>query len=166
MTGYRPNTYWLICWKYISPLTMLIIVISSFANIIVDGSGYLAWVAEIGSTRHLEWPPWAKILIAVLVLMSALWIPGIAFARYFHLIEPESIGDWANLIKFSSFRAMGFRPIADDPPAWFPADELREFRKLEPHKPSAMEKMLFCIHEDGSEGLCYPSGPSDSKTSP
>ena len=108
MTGYRPNTYWLICWKYISPLTMLIIVISSFAKIIVDGSGYLAWVAEIGSTRHLEWPPWAKILIAVLVLMSALWIPGIAFARYFHLIEAESIGDWTQLIPFFLLQGHGF----------------------------------------------------------
>lgn len=60
---------------------MLIIVISSLAKIITDGSGYLAWVPELGSTRHLEWPAWAQVLIAFLVLMTALWIPGIALAR-------------------------------------------------------------------------------------
>jgi solute carrier family 6 amino acid/orphan transporter-like 15/16/17/18/20 len=81
MTGSRPGIYWMICWKYLSPLTMLIIVIASFAKIIVEGSGYLAWVAEAGTTRHLDWPPWAQVLIAVLVLVSALWIPGIAIAR-------------------------------------------------------------------------------------
>jgi len=61
---------------------------------------------------------------------------------------------------------MGFRPLADEPPAWFPADELRQFRKLESHRPSSMEKLLFCIHDDGSEGLCYPSTPTETKTSP
>lgn len=82
MTGSRPGIYWMMCWKYLSPLTMMIIVIASFAKIIVEGSGYLAWVAETGTTRHLEWPPWAQVLIAILVLVSALWIPGIAVARY------------------------------------------------------------------------------------
>ena len=42
MTGSRPGIYWMICWKYISPLTMIIIVIASFTKIIVEGSGYLA----------------------------------------------------------------------------------------------------------------------------
>jgi len=39
------------------------------------------WVAEAGTTRHLDWPPWAQVLIAFLVLISALWIPGVALAR-------------------------------------------------------------------------------------
>lgn len=138
MTGSRPGIYWMMCWKYLSPLTMMIIVIASFAKIIVEGSGYLAWVAETGTTRHLEWPPWAQVLIAILVLVSALWIPGIAVARMF-----------------------GCQPLADEPPAWFPAKELREFRKLDVrHEPSTMEKFLFCIHEDGSEGLCCPTSSS------
>ena len=81
MTGSRPGIYWMICWKYVSPLTMLIIVISSFTKIIVEGSGYLAWDAENGLTHQLDWPPWAQVLIAVLVLISALWIPGVAVAR-------------------------------------------------------------------------------------
>lgn len=41
MTGSRPGIYWMICWKYISPLTMLVIVIASFTKIIVEGSGYM-----------------------------------------------------------------------------------------------------------------------------
>jgi solute carrier family 6 amino acid/orphan transporter-like 15/16/17/18/20 len=56
----------------------------------------------------------------------------------------------------------GCQPLADEPPAWFPADELREFRKLTDvhHQPSTMEKLLFCIHDDGTEGLCFPTSSS------
>lgn len=136
MTGSRPGIYWMICWKYVSPLTMLVIVISSFAKIIHEGSGYLAWVAEAGTTRHLDWPPWAQVLIAVLVLVAALWIPGVALAR-----------------------AAGLRPLADEPPAWFPANELRVFRKIQPRPPSSAEKVFFFVRDDGSEGLCWPTKP-------
>lgn len=169
MTGSRPGIYWMICWKYISPLTMLIIVIASFAKIIVEGSGYLAWVAEAGTTRHLDWPPWAQVLIAVLVLVSALWIPGIALARYtLHsrlvLIENSNLIMCFSSIRLVPHRTLGCQPLADEPPAWFPADELREFRKLDEHHPSAMEKLLFCIHEDGTEGCCCPTTSQPSKT--
>ena len=86
MTGSRPSIYWLICWKYISPLTMLIIVVASLTKIAVEGSGYFAWVSELGTTRQLEWPPWAQLVIAVLVLVAVLWIPAIALARYYTLL--------------------------------------------------------------------------------
>lgn len=143
MTGSRPGVFWMICWKYLSPLTMLVIVVSSFAKIIHDGSGYLAWVAEDGSTRHLDWPPWAQLLIAVLVLVAALWIPGVAVARM-----------------------AGFRPLADEAPAWFPADELRDFRKIEHRCPTRAEKLLFFVRDDGSEGLCCATERFDSKSDP
>lgn len=38
MTGTRPGLYWLICWKYLSPLAMLLILIASVVEILTDGS--------------------------------------------------------------------------------------------------------------------------------
>lgn len=81
MTGNRPGLYWLICWKYLSPLAMLSILIASFINIFFEGSGYSAWVASKGITERHEWPVWALVLIAILILTSVLWIPAIAFCR-------------------------------------------------------------------------------------
>lgn len=81
MTGSRPGLYWLICWKYLSPLAMISILAASFIEIAVEGSGYDAWVAEKGVTEKHPWPMWAIFLICSLILVSILWIPGVAIAR-------------------------------------------------------------------------------------
>lgn len=81
MTGSRPHLYWLICWKYLSPLAMISILVASIVQIVVDGSGYQAWVAEKGITELHEWPVWGLVLIAVLILVSVLWIPVVCVCR-------------------------------------------------------------------------------------
>lgn len=82
MVGTRPGLYWLICWKYLSPLAMISILVASFVEIAVDGSGYQAWVSSKGETERHEWPVWALVLITVLISASVLWIPGVAICRY------------------------------------------------------------------------------------
>lgn len=81
MTGTRPGIYWLICWKYLSPLAMLLILISSFFELATEGSGYDAWIRSEGDTVRKTWPIWAVLLVLVLVLASVLWIPGLAICR-------------------------------------------------------------------------------------
>uniref|UniRef100_A0A6P7FYL8 Transporter n=1 Tax=Diabrotica virgifera virgifera TaxID=50390 RepID=A0A6P7FYL8_DIAVI len=134
MTGTRPGLYWLICWKYLSPLAMLSILVASFIEIAVDGTGYAAWVAARGETERHPWPLWAILLITVLVLASVLWIPGVAIARLF-----------------------GYVLIYDNEKAWFPANELKDFHGIMPHEVTTAETLLFCIRADGSEGLCCPT---------
>jgi solute carrier family 6 (neurotransmitter transporter, amino acid/orphan) member 15/16/17/18/20 len=82
MTGQRPGLYWLICWKYLSPMAMISILVASVWQIVNEGSGYDAWMASEGTTERRSWPTWALVLISVLVLCSVLWIPGIAICRY------------------------------------------------------------------------------------
>ncbi|XP_067004246.1 sodium-dependent neutral amino acid transporter B(0)AT3 isoform X1 [Anabrus simplex] len=138
MTGKRPGLYWLICWKYLSPLAMLSILVASFVEIALEGSGYPAWVSSKGVTERHEWPVWALVLIAVLILVSVLWIPVVAICR-----------------------ACGILIIEDNDKAWFPSDDLREFHGIMPHQVTPAEKVLFCIHDDGTEGICCPTGEPD-----
>lgn len=135
MTGNRPGLYWLICWKYLSPLAMLTILVASFVEIICEGSGYQTWVPNKGTTERQEWPTWALVLIFILILASVLWIPVVAI-----------------------FRALGILIIDDNEKAWFPAEDLKEFHGIVPHEVTAAETLLFCIRPDGSEGLCCPTG--------
>ncbi|XP_076334048.1 sodium-dependent neutral amino acid transporter B(0)AT3-like [Tachypleus tridentatus] len=132
MTGKRPSYYWLFCLKYVAPITMLTILVTSFVKIAKEGSGYEAWDSESASPMHLEWPHWAHILIAVLILMAAIWIPLVAFLR-----------------------VLGIRILQDEEPTWFPAEELRDFYGIAPHKVTTVEKWLFCVREedDVSEGI-------------
>lgn len=128
MTGSRPGNFWVICWKFVSPVAMICILVSSLVKIAQDGSTYEAWIKEEGRTESLEWPLWANIVIAFLILVSALWIPGVALAK-----------------------VLGWPMITDDTPAWFPADELREFYNIEPHKVTTCERWLFCMQEDDEQ---------------
>ncbi|XP_055632620.1 sodium-dependent neutral amino acid transporter B(0)AT3 isoform X2 [Toxorhynchites rutilus septentrionalis] len=140
MTGSRPGLYWMLCWKYISPFAMLTILIASFMELASEGSSYPGWNALTGSTERLEWPHWCIVVAIVLILVSILWIPGVAICRL-----------------------CGINIIDDSEPAWFPTNELRDVHGIVPHEPTDIEISLFCIRPDGSEGLCCPtySGPRE-----
>lgn len=47
--------------------------------------------------------------------------------------------------------------IDDNEKAWFPANDLKDFHGIMPHEVSKAETFLFCIHADGTEGLCCPT---------
>ncbi|XP_055712703.1 sodium-dependent neutral amino acid transporter B(0)AT3 isoform X1 [Phlebotomus papatasi] len=134
MTGSRPGLYWMICWKYISPLAMTTILTASFFDLAIRGSNYPAWNSLKGATDSLEWPHWCIAIAIIMILSSVLWIPGVAICRL-----------------------LGINIIEDTDPAWFPVNELREVHGIVPVEPTEVERTLFCIQPDGSEGLCCPT---------
>ncbi|XP_014260324.1 sodium- and chloride-dependent transporter XTRP3 [Cimex lectularius] len=138
MTGTRPGLYWLVCWKYLSPLAMLLILLASVADLITQGSGYPAWIAEKGDTVLKEWPIWAVLLIILLVTVAVIWIPLVAICRCFGIVI-----------------------IDDNEKAWFPSSDLKEFHGIVEHEVTTAETLLFCIRPDGSEGLCCPTSPPE-----
>ena len=46
MTGYRPGIYWQITWRYIGPVIMALILVSSILCMIIDNPKYGAWNKE------------------------------------------------------------------------------------------------------------------------
>lgn len=82
MTGSRPHIYWMICWKYVSPIAMLTILFASFYDLATNGSNYPAWDASTGATNKVEWPHWCIVLAVFLILVSVLWIPIVAICRF------------------------------------------------------------------------------------
>ncbi|KXJ73558.1 hypothetical protein RP20_CCG015603 [Aedes albopictus] len=139
MTGSRPGLYWMLCWKYISPIAMITILTASFIELASEGSSYPGWNALTGSTDKLEWPHWCIVVAILLVGVSIIWIPGVAICRL-----------------------CGINVIEDSEPAWFPTAELRDVHGIVPHEPTDIEISLFCIRPDGAEGLCCPTyGPRE-----
>ncbi|KAG5684894.1 hypothetical protein PVAND_014104 [Polypedilum vanderplanki] len=134
MTGSRPHIYWMLCWKYISPIAMLTILTASIYNLIAHGSTYPVWDPELGKTVDMEWPHWCIFVAICLIGVAVLWIPGIAIGRL-----------------------LGITIVEDSEPAWFPANELRDVNGIVPHEPTELEQMLFCFRPDGSEGACFPT---------
>lgn len=134
MTGSRPHTYWMLCWKYISPLAMLSILFASFWNLVYNGTNYPAWVADLGRTEDQEWPHWCIVIAVALIGVSVLWIPGVALGRLIGIVIVE-----------------------DSDPAYFPTNELRDVNGIVPHDPTEFEQMVFGFRPDGSEGMCCPT---------
>ncbi|XP_052060757.1 sodium-dependent neutral amino acid transporter B(0)AT3-like [Mytilus californianus] len=124
MIGYRPNYYWLIMWKYVSPLAIVVIFLASVIKMAVTGTTYDAWDSATATTTALSWPGGHKFVAAFLILTAVLWIPGVALVKYFRLIkwEPET-------------------------PAYFPEEELKIEKELKIYEPSDMERKLFYWRE-------------------
>ncbi|XP_074602678.1 sodium- and chloride-dependent transporter XTRP3 [Brevipalpus obovatus] len=119
MTGQRPSYYMLFCWRYAAPVTMLILLIAS----LMDATGentYDAWDSSMGTVVKKEWPGWAKFFAAFLVILSAIWVPLLAYLRY--IDKPL---------------------LSKEEPAWFPEDELRDYHSIRPHRYTKWEKILF-----------------------
>ena len=84
MTGKRPWIGWMICWKYISPLALTILIITSLYDMGDKGIGYWTFVACLQdpfSTKYpgskawlspLEYPGWAKFLVALIIMISTI----------------------------------------------------------------------------------------------
>lgn len=74
MLGQRPGLYWRVCWKYISPVFLLVICIFSLL-------GYEEMLGE-----EYEYPEWSIALGWTLTLSSTLCIP--IYIIYKVLITP------------------------------------------------------------------------------
>ncbi len=44
MTGKRPWVGWMICWKYLSPLALFIVLVATFVDLSKAGAGYGVFV--------------------------------------------------------------------------------------------------------------------------
>jgi len=86
MTGKRPYIFWMICWKYISPLAILIIFL---ANVVKNTSGIAQYKVFVGckeqltnftslapgndnQTAKVNYPPWAQFIIVVFITISMI----------------------------------------------------------------------------------------------
>lgn len=162
MTGSRPHLYWMLCWKYISPCAMLIILVASFYQLVVEGSSYPAWIAARGNTVNMEWPHWCIAIALILILSSILWIPFVAVLRYvsFSHCVMTWCGDCHTPSHSSLFsrcvRLFGIKVIEESEAAWFPEAELKDVHGIVPHDITELERTLLCFNVDGSEGLCWP----------
>lgn len=141
MTGKRPDLYWMICWKFISPAAMIMILLASIFDLAMNGSKYAAWDALTGTTVVKDWPHWCIVIAVLLIGVSILWIPGVAICRL-----------------------MGIKIVEDSEPAAFPTAELREVHGIVAVQPTSIERSLFCIKDDGTEGFCCPTYHVPEKT--
>ncbi|ESO11695.1 hypothetical protein HELRODRAFT_166710 [Helobdella robusta] len=66
--GFYPSIYWRICWKYISPLLLLVMILSSI--IWFEPLRYM-----LNTKQHYVYPGWANVLGWMITSSSIIFIP-------------------------------------------------------------------------------------------
>ncbi|KAK6622240.1 hypothetical protein RUM44_002047, partial [Polyplax serrata] len=87
MTGYRPGWYWQITWRFIGPIIMTSILVSSIVYRIVNKPTFSAWDAKTGQTVPTEYPTWVLGIAIMMILAGTLPIPLVFLMRRFQCLK-------------------------------------------------------------------------------
>ncbi|XP_073933870.1 inactive sodium-dependent neutral amino acid transporter B(0)AT3 isoform X2 [Castor canadensis] len=84
MTGRRPNLYWRLTWRVVSPLLLLSIFLSYIALLAQRPPSYKAWNPQYEQFPLREekfYPAWVQVVCILLSFLPMLWIPMTALTR-------------------------------------------------------------------------------------
>jgi solute carrier family 6 amino acid/orphan transporter-like 15/16/17/18/20 len=81
MTGSRPNVYFLFCWKYLSPMAMIIMLFMNLYGNIETGMSYEIWNRELAKTEKKPWPSHVLTIGFIIAFISVAPIPIMALFK-------------------------------------------------------------------------------------
>ncbi|CAL8364543.1 unnamed protein product [Arctogadus glacialis] len=84
MTGKRPNIFWRVCWRFISPLYLLVVFLAYVVIQTQQHPQYLAWnpdYVHFPETEAKDYPGWVFAIIVILSVLPVISIPLVAFYR-------------------------------------------------------------------------------------
>ncbi|KAJ7991967.1 hypothetical protein DPEC_G00289340 [Dallia pectoralis] len=87
MIGHKPNLFWQITWRFISPAIMLFIFIFYLVTQLSGTLTYLVWdinAPEFPTLADREYPDWVYIIIFILAGFPSLAVPGVAMFKFLY----------------------------------------------------------------------------------
>ncbi|XP_075216196.1 sodium-dependent neutral amino acid transporter B(0)AT3 [Lycorma delicatula] len=87
MTGYRPGSYWQITWRFLAPVIMSCILVSSIVFRILKPNTYMAWDANRGETVETQYPTWVMVIACSMITASILPIVLVFLLRRFQCLK-------------------------------------------------------------------------------
>uniref|UniRef100_A0A8C5EID8 Transporter n=1 Tax=Gouania willdenowi TaxID=441366 RepID=A0A8C5EID8_GOUWI len=85
MIGHKPNLFWQITWRVISPLIMIVILVFYFVTQVTKSLTYLVWDQEesFPTLASRPYPSWIYFIIFLLAGVPSLAIPLFALFKFF-----------------------------------------------------------------------------------
>ncbi|XP_071447708.1 sodium-dependent neutral amino acid transporter B(0)AT3 [Hetaerina americana] len=90
MTGIRPGWYWQITWRYLGPIIMTCILISSIVFRVIHKPTYHAWDAKKGETTELPYPNWVLVIAVLMIVAGVLPIILVFLLRRFQCLKLDT----------------------------------------------------------------------------
>ncbi|XP_061429432.1 sodium-dependent neutral amino acid transporter B(0)AT3-like [Lethenteron reissneri] len=84
MTGRKPNYYWMVTWRFISPLLLVVVFVAYIVVQTQTPLTYESWnpkFSDFPQKEQLPYPAWMIFIIVLLVALPCLFIPGVALYR-------------------------------------------------------------------------------------
>uniref|UniRef100_A0A8C6PJM2 Transporter n=1 Tax=Nothobranchius furzeri TaxID=105023 RepID=A0A8C6PJM2_NOTFU len=85
MIGHKPNIFWQVTWRVISPLIMIFIFVFYFVTQVTKKLTYLVWDMETEGFPTLDaqpYPSWIYVIIFILAGVPSLFIPLFAAFKF------------------------------------------------------------------------------------
>ncbi|KAM7372944.1 hypothetical protein PAMP_007832 [Pampus punctatissimus] len=85
MIGHKPNIFWQVTWRVVSPLIMVVILVFYFVTQVTKSLTYLVWDQEAVNFPTLEprpYPSWVYVIIFILAGIPSLSIPVFALFKF------------------------------------------------------------------------------------
>lgn len=86
MIGHKPNLFWQVTWRVISPLIMLVIFLFYFVTKVREELSYITWNPEwkdFPTLQERPYPAWISFVIFVLAGTPSIAIPFTAVYKFF-----------------------------------------------------------------------------------
>ncbi|KAJ8397300.1 hypothetical protein AAFF_G00441340 [Aldrovandia affinis] len=87
MIGHKPNIFWQVTWRVISPLIMLVIFIFYLVTKVSEELTYLVWDPSSENFPTLDnayYPSWIYIIIFILAGVPSLAVPAVALFKFIY----------------------------------------------------------------------------------
>ncbi|XP_065167556.1 sodium-dependent neutral amino acid transporter B(0)AT3 isoform X2 [Atheta coriaria] len=89
MTGYRPGIFWQVTWRFLAPLIMGVILISSIVFMVINNPSYSAWIAEKGEVVSMQYPSWVMTIAMCMIAAGVLPIPIVFLLRRYQCLKMD-----------------------------------------------------------------------------
>ncbi|XP_045565505.1 sodium-dependent neutral amino acid transporter B(0)AT1 [Salmo salar] len=87
MIGHKPNLFWQVTWRFVSPVIMLVIFIFYFVTQVSGELTYLVWdqdAEEFPTLADRQYPDWIYFIIFILAGIPSLAVPGVAIFKFIY----------------------------------------------------------------------------------
>ncbi|KAG8037493.1 hypothetical protein G9C98_005703 [Cotesia typhae] len=75
MTGYKPGFYWKITWRFLAPIFITVVLISSIVSMLIIKPKYSTWDPSLGRKITTEYPNWVLIIGICMIFVGIAPIP-------------------------------------------------------------------------------------------
>ncbi|KAA0709895.1 Sodium-dependent neutral amino acid transporter B(0)AT3 [Triplophysa tibetana] len=90
MTGRRPNLFWRVCWRGVSPLLLLVVLVAYIIVQVQEHPTYPAWNPAYVNFPEMEEKPYSDWVFAICVLLSSVPVISIPIVAAYRLMQRQT----------------------------------------------------------------------------